>query len=138
MKMSGAFGKALSSGGSYETLKKIAHGVDIAKDATWVASAALANSPTSQVLRSVIAGTEVTLDTMRFYGDRKGEFSKPRKVDKYTGLIWAGLGTASLAVTVADVLSGDYAKIPSDASNVAASYMNVLSRGLHYLADKKY
>ena len=135
-KLKEAFEGGLSPELSYETLKKIAHGVDVAKDATWFASAALANSPTNTVLRSVIGGTETATDILRYKTD-DSIFNEPRKSDKYLSVWWTGIGSLSLGGTVADVVSGNFSRIPADASFAAASYLTALSKGLHYMADKK-
>jgi hypothetical protein len=58
------------------------------------------------------------------------------KYNKYTLGAHALLGTASLGISISDILSGKLEKLPYDLSWTVGNYSRALGETLHYLARK--
>jgi len=110
--------------------------LDVATNASWIASSAFSSNPISSGIRGVMAGISCADDYIRYKRD-KDTYYKGNSFDKYSVAIWALTGSVILGLGITDILNG---KIEQASSNISYSipfYLEAISKGIHYIADKR-
>ena len=120
---------------SSELLKKTARALDVASIGAWVTARALNSGLTGALMQGCMT-FNMSNDLRRYLRERRGDYEFS-KFAKYESGFWTAVGTAGIGATVYDALSGRFENIPGDVSLTAASYMEAVSKGIHYLADKR-